>query len=98
MSAAVGRPKELLISTAKSESAGVLVAVRDSGPGVEEADLERIFEAFYSSKPSGLGMGLSISRSIVEAHGGKLWATSELRKGATFQFTLPAGQTPNAVH
>ena len=56
----------------------MLVAVRDSGPGLTSASLERIFEAFYTTKPGGLGMGLSICRSIIEAHGGRLWATANV--------------------
>ena len=80
-------PRELLISTAKAEAGDVRVAVRDSGPGL--AELERLFEAFYTTKPSGLGLGLSICRSIVEAHGGRLWASANAPRGATFQFTLP---------
>jgi C4-dicarboxylate-specific signal transduction histidine kinase len=82
--------RELLISTAKAESDAVCVAVRDSGPGVTPASIERVFEAFYTTKPSGLGMGLSICRSIVEAHGGRLWASTSVPRGAIFQFTLPA--------
>ena len=66
----------------------MLVAVRDSGPGLD-GGLERLFEAFYTTKPSGLGMGLSICRSIIEAHGGRLWASANVPRGATFQFTLP---------
>ena len=82
-------PKELLISTEKVESSGVLVAVQDLGPGLEPAMLERVFESFYTTKPTGLGLGLSICRSIIEAHGGRLWASTNQRRGATFQFTLP---------
>jgi len=81
--------RELLISTAKAEPDGVLVAVRDSGPGVAPASLERLFETFYTTKPGGLGMGLSICHSIIEAHGGRLWATANVPQGAIFQFTLP---------
>jgi PAS domain S-box-containing protein len=83
-------PRELLISTAKAEPDGVLVKVRDSGPGLAPASLERVFDAFYTTKPSGLGMGLSICRSIIEAHGGRLWATSGAPQGAVFNFTLSA--------
>jgi PAS domain S-box-containing protein len=90
MGAANEGPRELLISTGKIESSGVLVAVQDSGPGLEAAMLERVFESFYTTKPTGLGMGLSICRSIIEAHGGRLWANTNQRRGATFQFTLPA--------
>ena len=82
--------RELLISTRKAEPNGVLVVVRDSGPGLSSPGLERIFEAFYTTKPGGLGMGLSICRTIIEAHGGRLWATAAQPRGATFQFTLPA--------
>jgi PAS domain S-box-containing protein len=81
--------RELLISTGKTESGGVLVAVRDSGPGLSPASLDHAFDAFYTSKPSGMGMGLSICRSIIEAHGGRLWASANVPDGATFQFTLP---------
>ena len=79
---------ELLVVT-QTEESGILVAVQDSGPGLSEADLERVFEAFYTTKSSGLGMGLSICRSIVEAHGGRLWASANVPNGAAFQFTLP---------
>ena len=82
--------RELVITTGKGEPDGVLVIVRDSGPGLSSPGLERIFEAFYTTKPGGLGMGLSICRSIIEAHGGRLWATAAQPQGATFQFTLPA--------
>jgi PAS domain S-box-containing protein len=82
-------PKELLISTGKVEPSGALVAVRDSGPGLETLMLERVFESFYTTKATGLGLGLSICRSIIEAHGGRLWASTNQQRGATFQFTLP---------
>jgi signal transduction histidine kinase len=68
----------------------VSVEVRDSGPGFAPAALERVFEAFYTTKPGGLGLGLSICRSIIEAHGGRLWATRCEPRGALFQFTVPA--------
>ncbi|SDJ46126.1 PAS domain S-box-containing protein [Bradyrhizobium sp. Rc2d] len=82
-------PKELMISTGEDGSGGVLVAVRDSGPGLTAENTERVFDAFYTTKTSGLGMGLSICRSIVEAHQGQLWATANVQRGAVFQFTLP---------
>jgi PAS domain S-box-containing protein len=82
-------PRELLIST-KQDHAGVLVAVHDSGPGIHPEQLERVFSSFYTTKPSGTGMGLSICRSIVDAHGGRLWAEANEPRGAIFQFTLPA--------
>lgn len=81
--------RELLISTSEVESGSVLVAVSDSGPGLPAASHARIFEAFYTTKSSGLGMGLSICRSIVEAHGGRLWATPNQPQGAVFCMTLP---------
>jgi signal transduction histidine kinase len=90
MSGANEATRELLISTRKAEPNGVLVGVRDSGPGLAPAILERVFDAFYTTKSSGLGMGLSICRSIVEAHGGRLWATGHTPRGAFFQFTIPA--------
>ena len=89
-SAEVGA-RELLISTEQDQT-GVLVAVRDSGPGIDPAHLERVFDAFYTTKSSGTGMGLSICRSIIEAHGGKLWAEANEPRGAVFQFTLPGAE------
>jgi signal transduction histidine kinase len=83
---------ELLISTSAAESDGVLVAVSDTGPGLPQANAERIFEAFYTTKASGLGMGLSICRSIVEAHGGRLWGTPNEPRGAVFCMILPVGE------
>jgi PAS domain S-box-containing protein len=80
--------RELLIGTEQSQ-AGALVAVRDSGPGIDPMYLDRVFDAFYTTKSSGTGMGLSICRSIIHAHGGKLWAEANEPRGAAFQFTLP---------
>jgi len=82
------RVRELLIST-EQDQAGVLVAVRDSGPGIDPAHLDRVFDAFYTTKSNGTGMGLSICRSIIHAHGGKLWAKANEPRGAVFQFALP---------
>jgi C4-dicarboxylate-specific signal transduction histidine kinase len=90
MSADVAGTRDLMISSAKTKSGGVLVAVQDSGPGVKPADLERIFETFYTTKADGLGMGLSICRAIIERHGGELWATRAAPRGTIFQLTLPA--------
>jgi signal transduction histidine kinase len=81
--------RRLLISTEKDGQDGVIVAVQDSGPGLTPANHEQLFEAFYTTKPSGLGMGLSICRSIIEAHGGRFWATANVPRGAVFQFTVP---------
>ena len=82
--------RELLITTGRTDSGAALVAVSDSGPGLAPADLEQPFNAFYTTKPNGLGLGLSICRSIIEAHGGRLWASANAPRGAVFQFTLPA--------
>ncbi|MBV8095109.1 MAG: PAS domain S-box protein, partial [Acetobacteraceae bacterium] len=90
MSGVSAEPRELLISTGKADRRGVVVAVRDSGPGLEASTLDRLFQAFYTTKPGGLGMGLSICRSIIEAHGGQLWAEANQPRGAIFQFTVPA--------
>jgi signal transduction histidine kinase len=76
-------------SLAEAEATYALVSVADSGPGLDADALDRLFDAFYTTKPQGLGMGLSISRSIIEAHGGRLWAKANAPKGALFQFTLP---------
>jgi len=80
--------RELSVGTAQ-EHTGVRVSVRDFGPGIDPTHMERIFEAFYTTKTSGVGMGLSICRSIIDAHGGRLWATANEPRGAVFQFTLP---------
>jgi PAS domain S-box-containing protein len=92
MSEVTERSRELLISTSETEPGGVLVKIGDSGPGLTPANSERIFEAFYTTKPSGLGIGLSICRSIVEAHGGRLWATPIEPHGALFCVILPVGE------
>jgi signal transduction histidine kinase len=81
--------RELLISSRNGPD-GVSVEVRDSGPGFAPAYLDHVFEAFYTTKPGGLGLGLSICRSIIEAHNGRLWASSNVPRGASFQFVLPA--------
>jgi C4-dicarboxylate-specific signal transduction histidine kinase len=81
--------RELRITTENADSEGVRLAVRDSGPGLSSENFQRLFEPFYTTKPDGMGLGLSICRSIIEAHGGRLWATGQPR-GALFQFTIPA--------
>jgi PAS domain S-box-containing protein len=83
------RSRDLVIRTESRKAGIVLVTVRDSGPGLDSAGMEHIFAAFHTSKPGGLGMGLSISRSIVESHSGRLWATAHDGPGASFHFTLP---------
>src|SRR3984957_8165598 len=89
-------PRELLITTEKAESGDLLVAVRDSGPGLAPGALENLFQAFHTTKPNGLGLGLSICRSIVEGHEGRLWASANAPRGAVFQFTLPISQDVSA--
>jgi C4-dicarboxylate-specific signal transduction histidine kinase len=81
--------RELLVSSSQDEVDNVIVAVRDSGEGLDAANLERVFDAFFTTKPDGMGMGLAISRTIIESHGGRLWATSNSPRGAVFQFMLP---------
>jgi PAS domain S-box-containing protein len=92
MSSIQGGARELSITTEQSETEGILVAVRDSGPGIDPGQFDRILEPFYTTKISGLGMGLSICRSIINGHGGRLWAGPNEPRGAVFQFTLPAAQ------
>jgi PAS domain S-box-containing protein len=82
--------RQLWINTGRDAAFGVLVEVRDSGPGLDPQSLSRLFSAFHTTKPGGMGMGLSICRSIIEEHGGRLWATANVPQGAIFQFTLPA--------
>ena len=83
------RSRELQISTEHNETGDVLVTVCDTGPGVAPENLERVFESFFTTKSSGVGIGLSICRSILEGHGGSLWANANEPRGARFQFTLP---------
>jgi C4-dicarboxylate-specific signal transduction histidine kinase len=84
------RTRILSIRTEQRGTAEILVAIHDSGPGIDPEHLQRAFEPFYTTKTSGLGMGLSICRSIIDAHGGQLWADANEPRGAVFQFTLPA--------
>lgn len=89
MTGVTDRPRLLVVRSENHEPDGVLIAVRDSGTGIDPMDEKRMFDTFYTSKPNGMGMGLSISRSIVEVHGGRLWASVNDDRGATLQFTLP---------
>jgi PAS domain S-box-containing protein len=90
MSSLEGSARELSISTRQDSASDILVAVQDSGPGIDPEHIERVFAPFYTTKTSGIGVGLSICRSIIAAHGGRLWAEANRPRGAIFQFTLPA--------
>ena len=79
-----------MVIRSRPDDSGVLVAVEDAGVGLDETSMARLFDAFFTTKRGGMGMGLSISRSIIEAHGGRLWATTNTTHGATFHFTVPA--------
>jgi signal transduction histidine kinase len=92
LSKVADRQRELWITSRPHEAETVLVSVQDNGVGLAAEGLERVLEAFYTTKAEGIGIGLSISRSIVEAHGGRLWPTANNAQGATFHFTLPAEQ------
>ncbi len=85
----VDRARELAIKSQRGETEQVLVSVSDTGAGLPVQQSDQIFNAFFTTKPHGTGMGLSISRSIVESHGGRLWAAENSPRGASFQFTLP---------
>lgn len=89
-------PRELWVGAEKHDAQYVEVRVQDTGPGIAPQQQDRLFEAFYSTKPGGLGMGLAICRSIVEAHGGRLWATANEDRGASFHFTLPIREERSA--
>jgi C4-dicarboxylate-specific signal transduction histidine kinase len=89
MQSVTDRPRELVIQSRQDESQRVLVSVTDCGVGIYRENADRLFNAFFTTKSGGMGMGLSICRSIIEAHGGRLWTTANLPHGATFQFTLP---------
>ena len=82
--------RDLLITTGKNASGEIHVSVVDSGPGLAPEAQKNLFMAFHTTKPNGLGLGLSICRSIVERHGGRMWATAKVPRGTVFQFTLPS--------
>jgi signal transduction histidine kinase len=82
--------RKLLVASEKDGSNGVLVRIQDSGNGLDEESADHLFDAFFTTKARGMGMGLSVSQTILQAHGGRLWATPNASQGATFQFTLPA--------
>jgi C4-dicarboxylate-specific signal transduction histidine kinase len=89
MSHHVGGPREVLILVKRSETHDLGVTVRDNGPGILEKNIPNLFEPFFTTKAKGVGMGLAICRSIIEAHGGRIWASSEPGNGASFNFSLP---------
>jgi C4-dicarboxylate-specific signal transduction histidine kinase len=91
MASVTARPRELSIRSRQNEAGHVLIEVADSGHGIGSTNLDQLFKAFFTTKPAGMGMGLSICRSIIEAHGGNVWATDNVPSGAVFHFTLPAG-------
>ena len=91
MASVTARRRELSIRSRQNEAGHVLVEVADSGHGIGSTNLDQLFKAFFTTKPAGMGMGLSICRSIIEAHGGNVWATDNTPSGAVFHFTLPAG-------
>jgi len=89
MSAIMRQPRVLRVSSQIDGPGAALIAVEDSGPGLAPETMDRLFDPFFTTKPSGMGMGLSICRSIVDAHGGRLWASPQSPRGAVFQFTVP---------
>jgi signal transduction histidine kinase len=93
MAAIDGAARDLWLSTEQSDGGAVLVSVRDSGPGIDAERRERVFDAFYTTKSDGVGMGLSICRSIIGSHGGRLWVEANEPRGAVFRFTLPGAGT-----
>jgi signal transduction histidine kinase len=84
------RPRELLVQTRREEEGYLLVQVRDGGTGIDPAHMRQLFKSFFTTKANGMGMGLSICRSIIEAHGGRIWASANTGPGATFHITLPS--------
>jgi signal transduction histidine kinase len=97
MQSVTDRPRELVIRSGLDETQQVLVSVTDCGVGISAENADRLFNAFFTTKSSGMGMGLSICRSIMEAHGGRLWTTASMPHGATFQFSLPVLSTHHEV-
>jgi len=89
MSEVTDRPRDLLITAEREEGGNVRLSVRDAGVGLEPQAIERLFDAFYTTKSDGMGIGLSVSRSIIEGHGGKMWAVPNQGPGATFSFSIP---------
>jgi signal transduction histidine kinase len=88
------RARVLRVKSAMHDSSGVLVSIEDSGSGIDPENIDRIFEAFYTTKSEGMGMGLAICRSLIEAHNGRLWASPGVDHGSVFNFVLPAQTSP----
>jgi len=97
MSAVDDRPREIVIRTARDEGAGVYLGVRDAGVGFEPQGMDKLFDAFYTTKPDGMGIGLSVSRSIVESHHGRLWVVPNDGPGVTFAFSIPIARRDHAA-
>jgi signal transduction histidine kinase len=89
MQSVTDRPRELSVRSGQDESGQALISVADCGVGIAAENVDRLFNPFFTTKSGGMGMGLSICRSIIEAHGGRLWAIANIAHGATFEFTLP---------
>ena len=94
MSSVTDRPRVLRVESKVNDEGSIQVTIRDSGTGIEEAIRHRIFDPLFTTKPTGMGMGLSICRSIIEAHGGRLWASPGTPHGTDFQFTIPGSNRP----
>ena len=97
MKAVTDRARVLSVSSALTEAGSVLIAIEDSGPGLDPSIAQRVFEPFVTTKPDGLGMGLSICRSIIDAHGGRLWVSPGAAHGTVFRFMLPSAAPPGAA-
>jgi signal transduction histidine kinase len=89
MESVIDRPRDLVIRSAKNEADEALISVEDSGSGIDPHSMNRLFTPFFTTRPAGMGMGLSICRSLIEANGGRIWASNNAGPGTTFQFSLP---------
>ena len=93
MSSVDNRERSLVVKSKLHEPSGVLILVEDSGPGIDPSDIDRIFDAFFTTKPHGMGLGLSICQSIIDSHGGRLWASTRIPHGTVFYVQLPIGMS-----
>ena len=89
MAGIADRPRELVIRSRRHETEQVQIEVQDAGGGIDPENVDRLFDAFFTTKPNGMGMGLSVCRSIIQSHGGRIWASRNVGAGAAFHFTLP---------